>query len=91
VITSSPGIAQITVAEPELTITKGVVSTDMQTVSSHRIQSLEQLLLYLLESLLHSLDSLGHPSLEQLHPAHQMVLPRHLLMQHLPMLPAMTW
>ncbi|MDA7885309.1 DUF11 domain-containing protein [Pirellulales bacterium] len=28
VITSSPGIAQITVAEPELTITKGVVSTD---------------------------------------------------------------
>ena len=28
IITSSPGIAQITVAEPELTITKGVVSTD---------------------------------------------------------------
>ena len=27
-ITSSPGIAQIVVAEPELTITKGVVSTD---------------------------------------------------------------
>ena len=28
VITSSPGIAQIVVAEPELTITKGVVSTN---------------------------------------------------------------